>query len=178
MWACCYGDIPRLKPEENVSKTTTDDIRKSHKTDPSKIKKGDLLAITYYTKVENTALNGERLSVRDVIGDIGIIDVNGKSLIVNALSADQFQETLKITKTQAAQLLIESTNRPFTVVFEKQDGTPRTLRGRLISHEALLGRSMVEDLDLPLDTKGGRTRLVDHRTLQQLTVDGVQYEVK
>jgi len=161
-----------------MNKTTTDDIRKSHKTEPSKVKKGDLLAITYYTNVENVMMNGERLSVRDVVGDTGGIDVNGKSLIINALSADQYQETVKVTKTQAAQLLIESTNRPFTVVFEKQDGTERTLRGRLISHEALLGRSMVEDLDLPVDQKGGRTRLVDHRTLKSLTVDGAKYEVK
>lgn len=161
-----------------MSKTSTDEIRKSHKTDPSKIKDGELLAITYYVKVEKISNGGNTLSVKDVVGDVGGIDVNGTSLIVAALSADQSAETVKVTKTQAAQLLIESTNRPFTVVFEKQDGTARTLRGRLISHEALLGRSMVEDLDLAQDTKGGRTRLVDHRTLKSLTVDGVKYEVK
>lgn len=157
---------------------TTDDIRKTNKTEPAKVKKDDLIALTYYVKVENVMQNGERLSVRDVVGDTGVIDVNGKSLIANALSADQSAETVKVTKTQLAQLLIDSTNRPFTVVFEKQDGTPRTLRGRLISHEALLGRSMCEDLDLKPDEKGGRVRLVDHRTLKSLTVDGVQYEVK
>ena len=161
-----------------MSKTNIDDVRKTNKTEPNKVKKNDLLAITYYVKVENCMMQGERLSVRDVVGDTGGIEVNGKSLIVNALSADQFQETVKITKTQAAQLLIESTNRPFTVVFEKQDGQERTLRGRLISHEALLGRSMCEDLDLPLNEKGGRVRLVDHRTLKSLIVDGVRYEVK
>ncbi len=164
-----------------MNKTTTDDIRKTNKTDPSKVKKGEILAITYYTIVENVA--GDMLAVRDVVGDVGGINVNGKSLIANALSADQFQETVKVTKTQAAQLLIESTNRPFTVVFEKQDSKDgkdreRVLRGRLISHEALLGRSIVEDLDLPLNEKGGRIRLVDHRTLKSLTVDGVKYEVK
>lgn len=161
-----------------MSKIDTADIRKTNKTDPSLVKKGDLLAITYYVKVEDVRRNGEALSVRDVVGDTGGIDVNGKSLIVNALSADQAAETVKVTKTQAAQLLIESTNRPFTVVFEKQDGQERTLRGRLISHEALLGRSMVEDLDIDQNDKKGRTRLVDHRTLKSLTVDGVKYEIK
>ncbi len=156
----------------------TDDIRKTNKTEPTKVKKDDLIALTYYVKVENVMQNGERLSVRDVVGDTGVIDVNGKNLIANALSADQSAETVKVTKTQLAQLLIDSTNRPFTVVFEKQDGTSRTLRGRLISHEALLGRSMCEDLDLKADEKGGRVRLVDHRTLKSLTVDGVLYEVK
>lgn len=161
-----------------MSKISTDDIRKINKTDPSKVKDGELLAITYYVKVEKVRNGGNSLSVRDVAGDVGGIDVNGADLIAAALSADQFGETVKVTKTQAAQLLIESTNRPFTVVFEKQDGKERILRGRLISHEALLGRSMVEDLDLPKDEKGGRTRLVDHRTLKSLTVDGVKYEIK
>jgi hypothetical protein len=161
-----------------MSKANTDEIRKTNKTDPSLVKDGDLMAITYYVKVETVRRNGEQLSVLDVVGDTGGIDVNGKSLIANALSADQFAETIKVTKTQCAQLLIESTNRPFTVTFEKQDGTERKLRGRLISHEALLGRSMVEDLDIDRNDKKGRTRLVDHRTLKSLIVDGVKYEVK
>ena len=74
-----------------------------------------------------------------------------------------------------AELLINARNIPFTVCFEKQNGEERVLRGRLISHEALLGRSSVEDLDLPA---GDRTRLVDHRTLKFLILNGVKYVLK
>lgn len=162
---------------------TTEEIRKSHKTEPSKVQSGHLMAIIYYVNVESTHYNGEKLTVKDVVGDTGRIDINGKSLIEAALSADQFNETVKVSRTQMAQLLIESHNRPFTVVFDKlesKDGKDkeRKLRGRLISHEALLGRSLVEDLDLPINEKGGRTRLVDHRTLKSLIVDGTRYELK
>jgi hypothetical protein len=162
---------------------TTEDIRKTNKTEPAKVQAGHLMAIIYYVTVENTAYNGERLTVKDVVGDTGKIDINGKSLIETALSADQFQETVKVNRTQLAQLLIESHNRPFTVVFDKQESKDgkdkeRKLRGRLISHEALLGRSLVEDLDIDAKDPKGRTRLVDHRTLKSLIVDGVKYELK
>lgn len=162
---------------------TTEDIRKTHKTEPSKVQNGHLMAIIYYVTVESTHYNGEKLTVKDAVGDTGRIDINGKSLIEASLSADQVHETVKVSRTQMAQLLIESHNRPFTVVFDKQDSKDgkdreRKLRGRLISHEALLGRSLVEDLDLPINEKGGRTRLVDHRTLKSLIVDGTKYELK
>ena len=58
----------------------------------------------------------------------------------------------------------------------KQDGTERTLRGKLVKPEPLLGRSMVEDLDS--DDKKNRLRQVDHRTINWLVVDGVKYTVK
>ena len=61
--------------EENMSKPNTDEIRKTNKTDPSLVKKGDLMAITYYVKVEDVRRGGEQLSVRDVVGDTGGIEV-------------------------------------------------------------------------------------------------------
>lgn len=154
------------------------EIRKSNPVEPTLVKKGELMAFIYWVKVEDALKGGDDLNVEDVVGVAGKIRVQGKSLVAGSLSADQFKEVVKVSKTALAQLLVDSSNRPFTVVFEKQDKTDRTLRGRLISHEALLGRSMVEDLDLPLDTQGGRVRLVDHRTLKNLIVDGVKYEVK
>ncbi len=163
-----------------MSSTTQNDAdaRKSNPVMPTEVKKDHLMAFIYWVKVESVACNGEDLSILDVVGSAGKIRVQGQSLVAGSLSADQYKETVKVSKTQLAQLLVDSSNRPFTIVFEKQDKTNRTLRGRLISHEALLGRSMVEDLDLPLNEKGGRVRLVDHRTLKSLVVDGVKYELK
>lgn len=103
-------------------------------------------------------------------------DIIGKDLHDKLLSADQFSEEKKVSKTEAAELLVSSYNVPFTVVFTKADKTDRTLRGRLVSPEPLLGRSHVEDLDVEDPKK--RLRLVDHREIKSLVVNGVKYVVK
>lgn len=157
------------------------DETKSNKTDPNKVEPGDLMAIIHYVKVNsiNTFTNTMVVSPLDKIGTD--ITVQGGDLIVNALSADYYAEEVKTTMTDVAQKLVTSYNRPLTVCFTKQgtkgkdEGEERVLRGRLISHEALLGRSRVEDLDKP---EGDRFRLVDHRTIKYLIVDGVKYTVK
>ena len=149
--------------------------RKKHPTDPAKVKAGDLLAVIHYAKVKTANHNGEELFIEDVDSPDKVIRVQGKELVVRALSADQFEEEVKVTKMQAAEVLIESHNKPFTVNFVKVDGSERTLRGRLIRPEPLLGRSMVEDLDEPTSNK---LRQVDHRTINWLIVEGVKYVVK
>jgi hypothetical protein len=137
------------------------------------MKKNDLVAFTYWTKVGDAQT--ERVSVEDV--DTGEkFEVKGKPLIDASHSADAFTSTEKVTKTQIAEQLTKSHNFPLTVVFRKQDDTLRTLRGRLLSSEPLLGRSYCEDLDLPKGTH--RTRLVDHRTIECLIVNSAKYILK
>jgi hypothetical protein len=143
---------------------------------PSTIKEGDLLALTYYVKVKACRADGTDLLVHDIDNDIGNITVSGDKLIASASSADFVGSTEKITKTAAAELLTTSYGRPFTVTFEKADGSERTLRGRLVKPEPLLGRSMVEDLDI--GGAKGRLRQVDHRTIKSLVLEGVKYLVK
>lgn len=149
--------------------------RKVNPVDATKVKAGDLMAFVYWVKVSKND-NGQELQVQDLDRGQGEFYIRGKDLIVAGASADQYQETEKITKTKAAEILIASHNRPLTVNFIKQDGKERTLRGRLIRPEPLLGRSMCEDLE-EKDVKK-RVKLVDHRTVQYLIVDGVKYEVK
>lgn len=149
--------------------------RKKFPTEPKNIKVDDLLAIVHYVKVKTVHKDGEELMVEDVDLTGKIIRVQGSDLISKSLSADQFTEETKISKMQAAEILIESHNKPFTVNFVKADGSDRTLRGRLIRPEPLLGRSMVEDLDEP---SANKMRQVDHRTINWLIVDGVKYVVK
>lgn len=152
---------------------TTD--RKINKVEPEKVKKGDLMAFTYYVKIKEATQKGETLLVEDVDNGMNEIRVQGKELIVGSYSADQFTEEEKVTKTRAAEILIHSVNRPFTVSFLKADETERVLRGRLVAPEPLLGRSMVEDLDT---TDKHRLRQVDHRTIQWIIVEGCKYTVK
>lgn len=146
-----------------------------HKTDPSKIKAGDLMAIIHYVKVKNVYPQTYEFHGVDVDQMDNNMRVNGKEILERAFSADQYEEEIRVTKTQAAEILIASPNRPFTVNFDKADGTPRTLRGRLLRPEPLLGRSMVEDLD---ETSSNRFRQVDHRTINWIVVEGTKYTVK
>ncbi len=153
--------------------------QKKHKINPLKVKCGDLMTLTHWVKVKNPSDFYHTLIVSDLDNDdLPEIHIRGKQLVENAFSADQFVEEENVTKTVAAEILVSSHNRPLTVCFKKQDGSERVIRGRLLKHEALLGRSMVEDLDTPKGDKRGRLRQVDHRTIHYLIVDGVKYLVK
>lgn len=149
--------------------------RVTHPVKPNEVKKGDLMALIYYVRVREVEQNGEKLKVFDLDGETEIT-VTGKELIERSLSANQFSEEIKVGKTAAAEILVGSPNKPISVCFDKQDGTERTLNGRLVRPEPLLGRSMMEDLDA-FDKKNN-LRQVDHRTIKWLVVDGVKYVVK
>lgn len=138
-----------------------------------KVKSGHLMAFIYYATVEDAS--PEELLVNDVDRQENFL-VKGKTLIESSYSADQYTSTKRTTKTKVAEVLVSSHNRPLTVCFEKVNGTERVLRGRLVKPEPLLGRSMVEDLDL--DAGSHRLRQVDHRTIKWLIVDSVKYTVR
>lgn len=133
----------------------------------------DLISITHFARVKGQS--GEKLVVNDVNSDLEF-SIIGNALIKDCANADQFLEEQKITRTEMAKILTESFNRPLTVEFIKADGSKRKLRGIMVMPEPLLGRSHCEDLDLPKEKH--RLRLVDHRTLQSLTVNGIKYVLK
>jgi len=170
-----------------MEKLMVTEERKTNKIISENVKIGDIMGIMYYVKVKDTDVDrndsvrsdklyaeSSSITTVDLDRDMSPIVVRGKSLIEGCLSADQFYEEMKSTKTQIAEILVTSYNRPFSVCFEKQGGEKRIIRGRLIQAEPLLGRSMVEDLDI---TKGNKLRQVDHRTIEWLIVDGVKYKV-
>jgi hypothetical protein len=155
-------------------KNPIDDTRTIHKPQTDKVTTGDIMAFVYYVQVEQVNAPVNLLRVRD-IDNGGFIDVRGKELIENGYSANQFAEEVYVNKTKAAEILVSSHNRPFTVSFQKNDGTERVLKGRLVKPEPLLGRSVVEDLE----TKdSNRIRQVDHRTVNYIVVEGMKYIVK
>lgn len=156
-----------------MNRNGTDVERVTHPIETAKVKTGDLMAFINYAKVIKV-LPGEIIEVKSTDSDMEF-QVIGSELIERGYSADQYKEEIKVTKTKAAELLISSHDRPFTVCFDKADGEERILRGRLVIPEPLLGRSMCEDLDL--DDKH-KLRLVDHRTIKWLVVEGVRYTVK
>ena len=137
-------------------------------------KVGELLAVTFWTKVDRIDAT-DKILVEDLERG-NKFHIQGKDLIDSTLSADQFSKTEKITKTAAAEKLVSAYGRPFTVEFIEQSGKNRVLRGKLVNPEPLLGRSYVEDLDIPLGTH--RLRQVDHRSLKYIIIDDVKYVVK
>jgi hypothetical protein len=143
-------------------------------TNPADVKDGDLMALINFVKVKRTVPGRNILQVVSVENGMEF-DVEGSEIIEQMYSADRFTREESKTKTELAEILLASHNVPFTVVFEKVDGTERTLRGRLLSAEPLLGRSNVADLDV---ISGSPLRQVDHRTLKSIIVGGVKYKLK
>lgn len=164
-------------PKTTTKNADATEQRKVNKIAAGSVKKDEIMALVWYVKVKANIASGEALAVANLDDNGNEFRINGRQLVENCLSADQFAEEIKVGKTEAAKILTESHNRPLTVSFQKQDGSERVLRGRLVAAEPLLGRSHVEDLDLPLDDKN-KLRLVDHRTINYLVVDGVKYTVK
>jgi|SRR5882762_2475009 len=148
----------------------------TNSSDSKKVEAGHIMAFVYWGRVKGHNFNKSSLQVQDLDNNNQPFEVMGESLINSSLSADQFSQESKTTKTKAAEILSSSFHVPLTVCFEKQDGKERILRGRLLSTEHLLGRSYCEDLDLEGDSKK-RMRLVDHRTIKWLIVQNVKYTV-
>jgi hypothetical protein len=148
--------------------------KKNVKLNVNAIKPGDLMAFTYYVKVNTVLCGGTKLIVTDLDTGLDKITIEGQPLIESSQSADFFGEEEKVSKTRAAEILVSCYGRPFTVCFDKATGEERILRGRLIAPEPLLGRSKVEDLE----QTSNRMRLVDHRTIKWLIIEGVKYTVK
>lgn len=147
-----------------------------NQVEPEEVKSNDLMAFTYWGIVDKAErdFQGSKLTLTDIDSGLHFV-VDGDSLIEASKSAEQFAHTIKVNKTDMVDILSKANNVPFTVVFIKKDGSPRTLRGRLIGiDQKNLGYLDVEDLDKPEDN---RFRLVDCRTIKSLIVNGVKYVV-
>ena len=139
----------------------------------SKIQKDEILALTYFVQALSS-VKQDKLPVKDLDRDNPFL-IEGAALLKTCASADQFSKTEKKNMTELASIFINVGDLPFTVCFRKVNGQERILRGRYLSHEKLLGRSKVEDLDV---NHGIRLRQVDHRELKWLIVDDVKYVLK
>lgn len=91
-------------------------------------------------------------------------------------SADTFNKIEKVTKTEMARKLLDACCGVFTVTFIKQTGDERVLRGRLVEEESVMGRVLVEDLDL--GSSFTNYRQVDLRTIKSLIIGGTKYVLK
>jgi hypothetical protein len=134
-----------------------------------------IVARTIYARVSAIAGLGQGEMFCDDLINGGNFRVVGAKLIESFSSADTYESEESVTKTELAEKLVSAGPLPFTVCFLKSKGAERVLRGRLLEHESLLGRSLVHDFDV---TKGPPLREVDHRSLKWLIVNNVKYILK
>lgn len=138
----------------------------------SKIKRGDAIQLVHNCEV--ITATPQYLTVMDKERNFQF-DIQGEKLISEISSGSYFGETKEVSKTEAAEILLRTHGRIFTVEFVKQDGKLRTLRGYLQGVEELLGRSYCVDIDVEGPHK---TRLVDHRTILSIIFNGIKYVVR
>ena len=139
----------------------------------SKHEVGDLINFSRFVKVVKVNDNKESITVVDVKNNEEF-EIIGNSLHEDCLNADLVTEEKRVGKTELAEIFSTAFNKPFTVVFTKADGEDRTLRGTLLEHQRLFGRSFVADMDIEDFTKN--TRLVTHANLKELILDGIKYK--
>ena len=134
-----------------------------------KIDEGDVIAITHFVRVKH--LNHKyKLGVEDLDRNMNFV-IEGRELVESCMSSSNYSTSEKVTKTRLAEILVSSHNKPFTVHFNKDDGSERILVGRLVKPEPLMGRSYVNDLE----KNDGQMRLVNHRGLNWIIVDNIKY---
>jgi len=151
------------------------------KTDVKRVKVGDKLSMTTFMEVKRLG-----------IGSVNVVDEDGEKLTIgdgvfrSNIWSTQENGTVKLTKTELAEKLMEARDAVVKVVFDKADGTERTLIGYIIGAEVVLGRSIAIDLEKEKVVKKNRDgeeydtrqRLVDHRTLKSLTYKNTLYVLK
>lgn len=139
------------------------------------IQVGEVLSTTIYATVLQR--NSDGILVRDSLGQE--YEIRGQKLIEESMSSgSQFTQTVALSKTELAALLIMAGDKVFTVTFIKADGTSRTLTGHLVDTENHMGRSNVIDLVVKKSLKENGLRQVDHRTIQSLILAGIKYTLK
>ncbi|MDX1471899.1 MAG: hypothetical protein R3213_10415, partial [Flavobacteriaceae bacterium] len=116
-----------------------------------KLKKDDVVCILTYAQVKNILpeTNSHPSRINLVNLDNGQeLRAEGNGLIETFYSDSFYDKEEQLPKTKLAEAFVTKTkNLPFTVVFEKKDGSERTLRGKMVSSEGWLGYSTVFDFD-------------------------------
>ena len=149
----------------------------------SKLKKGDHLSRISFMKIEGGSVQRGGFHVSNEDGFQWSI---GTNVIKKECNSTHYDEEVKVSKTVLAETLMSARDAIIKVVFDKADGTERTLTGYVIGAEVVLGRTIAIDLNQEKKIKKNkegdeydtRQRLVDHRTLKSLIYKNVKYVLK
>jgi hypothetical protein len=156
-----------------VKKETAVADKPTKKLVASQLTVGDFLSRTSYMKITAEDRPNRGFSVKNEGGVEWSIDKN--ILEKECYSADQYAETKVVTRTELVNIFQRAGDAVFTVWYTKKEGELRKLVGYLINVENGFGRSNVVDLEVKT---GHRMRQVDHRTIEDLILKNVRYQIK
>lgn len=148
-------------------------------------------------------------TIIEVLSDGYVVNLNGRHVKITkdyvnnfTKSADQFNQTTNITKTELNKLIESFQNTVMTICFDKQIDTSKALKlvkaGKVSEAEIALtpevrvikgvhwglddnGRYKFVDMEIELDTTkkyDNRLRQVDPRTITYAIVNNIKYIVK
>jgi hypothetical protein len=169
----------------------------------SQLKSGEWLSGTIYYRVETKINNSHK--VTDSLGHT--LTVEDTVLENEMISAEQFDNEVKVTRSEMVERLIHAGDCVFTIKFRKQltgkemcdklteekyDTQPAAKKSRICQHALKLGEVRVltgylrnvehvmgRSNVIDLNVQGShRERQVDHRTLEELILKRVKYTLK
>lgn len=168
-----------------------------NKCEVSRLKTGDRLSRTSYMEVLGTSMG--KINVKNQAGVDWFIDAH--IVAKECYTAHQYDEEIRMTRTELIELFSKVGDKIFTVNFLKQAkvedvfdaicnkgklisnketkkllkegmaGEPRTLIGYSLETETGMGRTLVVDLE----AEGHNVRQIDHRTINWLIVGNKKY---
>lgn len=91
--------------------------RKEALIEPKKVQEGHYMQVVHFVKVKRSYSSS--IVVEDI--DTGMpFEVRGADLVKRCLSADQWAEEIKLSRTEVVNIFQTCYNVPFTVCFDKQ----------------------------------------------------------
>ena len=174
------------------------------KTDSNKLKIGDRLSETQYYKI--MSIEDTKICVSNERGFT--FNIGKNIVEEGMYTSNQYDKEVKMSRTDIVNIFENAKDNIFTINFNKLPteksvieklskvqisslgsnkelkklskqlmlGEERTIVGYLIHTEPKMGRTSVVDLEI--DPKKYRLRLVDHRTINWLILKNVKYVVK
>ena len=142
----------------------------------SRFQKGEFVQLIHNCEV--TGVDGANcLFVRDIDRNMEF-QINGRELVRSVNRSAHFDSEKKLNKTELLQKLRSTRGMIFSCLFKKVDGSDRLIEGIYAGPDEGFGRSYVLDLEKLREGDNNPMRLLDHRTIQYIILDGVKYYLK
>jgi hypothetical protein len=141
------------------------------------LKDSDLISIHHIFRIIKIENNDGKtvLTVENVYN--GFQQTIDENIVYKSLhsTSDHFIKMIKINTHEAVETLLKNSDMIFTASFVKSDGTERLIRGRYLYIDQVMGRLVVEDLDLA--HTNNCIRQIDCRTIKYLIINNTKYEI-
>ena len=139
----------------------------------SELRVGDKLSTTVYYTV--TEVQSGRVKVVDETGST--LTISNPIIERESFTAVQFDEEVKVSRTELVKALQNAGDTIFKAVFKKKNGERRELVGRRVpgSDDTCFGRT--EALECLQGTRPQK-RQIDHRTLEEVTIRNKKMKLK